>query len=96
MPAGRLPIVGSDRRGLSPYPAAVKLSAIEGQPAQPPDLALGAAHPPLGALDAAGGAVQCAQALQLALLLSTGEPLLVYDVGELGGRIHVGHLVSCR
>ena len=72
------------------------VSVMEGQGAQPPDLALGAAHPPLGALDAAGGSVQCAQALQFVLLLGTGEPLLVYDVGELGGRIHVDHLISCR
>jgi len=74
----------------------MKVSATVGLGAQPPDPALGAAHPPPGALYAAGGAVQCAQALQFALLLGTGEPLLVYDVGELGGRIHVGHLISCR
>src|SRR5215472_10359469 len=69
------------------------VSVMEGQGAQPPDLALGAAHPPPGALDAALGAVQREQVLHRALLLGAREPLPVYVVAELYERIHVGHLL---
>jgi hypothetical protein len=63
--------------------------------AQPPGLAGGAAHPPLGALGAAGGPGQREQALGGALLVGVSEPLVVYLAGELGELVHDSHLLSC-
>ena len=64
--------------------------------AQPPDLALGAAHPPPGAPGAALGAVQCEQVLHRALLLGPREPVPVYVVAELCERIHDRHLFPVK
>src|SRR5580698_7752546 len=64
--------------------------------AQPLGLAGGAAHPPFGALGAAGGPGQREQALGGALRLGVGEPLAVHLAGKRGELAHGGHLLSPR
>jgi hypothetical protein len=62
---------------------------------QPLGLAGGAAHPPFGALGAAGGPGQREQALGGALLVGVRESLVVYLAGELGELVHDGRLLCC-